>query len=151
MSFVGNQNVGVGTTNPSYHLDVSGNANISNNCYVNGTMYNGTSIIKQLTNQIYNSTLNVNQVYQNTNATMFVTAVIVGSNTSYGVNVDSNPNPTFQIFNQTLAGGNGYAFFIVMPYNYFKFTGNISLGQVFFIINFVYIMYKCLLLHQLQI
>ena len=90
-------------------------------------------ILKQVTNQVYNSTLNVNQVYQNTNATpMFVTAVIVGSNTSYGVNVDSNPNPTFQIFNQTLAAGNGYCFFIVMPYLYFKFTGNISLGQVFF-------------------
>ena len=182
MSLVGNQNVGVGTTNPSYHLDVSGNSNVTGNSYTlgnvgigttnplynldvndithsdqfnifsnteslttlngnalqinastgilhningieisringtglgigkspsypldvngncnfSGTIYNGSSIIKQTTNQVYNSTLNVNQAYQNTNATpMFVTAVVVGSNTSYGVNVDWNPDPTF--------------------------------------------------------
>ena len=118
--------LGIGKT-PSYPLDVNGNCNFS------GTIYNGSSIIKQITNQIFNSTLNVNQAYQNPNPTpMFVTAVIVGNNQSYGVNSDSTTNPTTQIFNQTLAGGNGYCFFIVMPYNYFKFTGNISLGQVFF-------------------
>ena len=133
MSFIGNQNVGVGKTNPSYHLDVSGNCNISNNHYVNGTIYNGSSIIKQITNQVYNSSLIVNQAYQNTNPTpMFVSVVIVGSNTSYGVNVDNTSNPTRQIFNQTLAGGNGYAFFIVLPYYYFKITGNVSTGQAYF-------------------
>ena len=63
---------------------------------------------------------------------MFVSAaVIVGSNVSYGVSVDSNPNPGLQIFNQTLAGGNGFCFFIVMPYQYFKITGNVSIGQVY--------------------
>ena len=97
--------------------------------------------------------MNVNQAYQNPYATpMFVTAVVVGTNTSYGVNSDPSTDPTFQIFNQTLAGGNGYCFFIVMPYSYFKFTGNISLGQVFFIISFLYCKYiKCVLLQQLQI
>ena len=85
--------LGIGKTNPSYPLDVSGNSNFS------GTIYNNGSIIKQITTQQYNSTLNVNQAYQNPYATpMFVTAVIVGSNTSYGVNADSNPNPGFQIF-----------------------------------------------------
>ena len=158
MSFIGNQNVGVGTTNPLYHLDVSGNCHVTGNSYTLGSLGVGTStpsytldisgngrfngalyssgistMLKQISTQVYHGTLTVNTPYQNTQSTpMFVSAVVVGSNTSYGVDSDSSTNPTTQIFNQTLAGGNGYCFFIVMPYCYFKFTGNISLGQVYY-------------------
>ena len=156
MSFIGDQNIGVGKTNPSYHLDISGNCYVSNNCFVsnnigigttnptynldvsgngrfNGSLYSSgvTTMLKQISNQVYSS-VSVNVVYQNNRATpMFVLATIVGSNTGYGVNCDSSPNPTTQIFNSYLAGGNGQCFFIVMPYYYYKFTGSVSLAQVY--------------------
>ena len=133
MSFIGNQNIGVGKSNPNYHLDISGNCFVSNNCYVNNNLGVGTNnpsynldvsgngrfngalyssgvsaMLKQISNQEYHGNFTVNTAYQNTHSTpMFVTAVVVGSNTSYGVNSDSSTNPTTQIFNQTLAGGNG--------------------------------------------
>lgn len=39
-----NTNIGIGTTNPQYKLDVNGNLNITENVYINGTLINLSSI-----------------------------------------------------------------------------------------------------------
>ena len=156
MSFIGNENVGVGTTNPLYHLDVSGNCHVTGNSYTLGSLGVGTStpsytldisgngrfngalyssgvstMLKQISNQV--STYPTQGViYQNTHSTpMFVLATIVGINVGWGVNCDSTSNPTTQIFNSYNGNGHNCCFFIVMPYYYYVFTGNISLGQVY--------------------
>ena len=43
MSIINNINVGVGTTNPSYHLDVSGNCHVTGNSYTLGSLGVGTT------------------------------------------------------------------------------------------------------------
>ena len=52
MSFIGNQNAGVGTTNPNYHIDVSGNSHVTGNSYTLGNVGIGT------TNPLYNLDVN---------------------------------------------------------------------------------------------
>ena len=52
MSLVGNQNAGVGTTNPNYHIDVSGNSHVTGNSYTLGNVGIGT------TNPLYNLDVN---------------------------------------------------------------------------------------------
>ena len=136
MSFIGNQNVGVGTTTPNYHLDVSGNANISNNCYVNGTMYNGTSIIKQITNimPLSASSFSVGSSYQNPYSTPIhvnMTLVTGSSNVFYNIYVGSTTNPTIFLGNGVLVTQNTFINFIVLPYNYWMITGSpLSIGSL---------------------
>ena len=128
MSFVGNQNVGVGTTTPNYHLDVSGNANISNNCYVNGTMYNGTSIIKQISSIAISSGFYTGTAYQNPyNTPIFVYMTLVtnvNANTFYNIYTGSTSSVNIFLGNGVLVTQNQWISFIVLPNSWWMITGS---------------------------
>lgn len=56
-------NVGIGTSNPSYKLDVSGTARITSDLYVNGTIYETSDIrIKSDIKQINNAVWKINKL-----------------------------------------------------------------------------------------
>ena len=157
MSFIGNQNVGVGTTNPSYHLDVSGNSHVTGNSYtlgsvgvgtttpsysldvsgnanIIGTITNAGSILKQITNFSISSGYSVGTSYQNPYPTpifVYLTLVTGGSNTFYNFYTGATPSASTFLGNGVLVNSNNWVSFIVLPYQYWMITGSpLSIANV---------------------
>ena len=157
MSFIGNENVGVGTTNPLYHLDVSGNCHVTGNSYtlgslgvgtstpshtldisgnanINGTITNSGSIIKSITNFSISTGYSIGVGYQNPYSTpifVYLTLVTGGTNVFYNINTGATPSTLTFLGNGVLASGNNWVSFIVLPYQYWMITSsNMSIANV---------------------
>ena len=157
MSFIGNQNVGVGTTNPLYHLDVSGNCHVTGNSYtlgslgvgtstpshtldisgnanINGTITNSGSIIKSITNFSISTGYSIGVGYQNPYSTpifVYLTLVTGGTNVFYNIYTGSTSSASTFLGNGVLASGNNWVSFIVLPYQYWKIIStNMSIANV---------------------
>jgi hypothetical protein len=117
VTFTSSGNVGIGTTNPIYTLDVNGNTNITGNLTVSGTL--GVSGMTQ--NDVKNSRV-VNTYYQNTTGKiMYVSATFSSVGT---VSYDVYCVPTTSLVT-TITAGESFAnipyaaFFIVLPNYYY--------------------------------
>ena len=158
MSIINNTSIGVGTTNPSYHLDVSGNSHVTGNSYTlgsvgvgtatpsynldvsenarfNGTIYNGSSILKQITSYSISSGFNVGTSYQNPYSTpifVYMTLVTnVNANVFYNIYTGTTSSALTFFGNGVLVTQNQWINFIVLPYNYWMITGSpLSIASV---------------------
>lgn len=153
MSIINNTSIGVGTTTPSYHLDVSGNSHVTGNSYTLGSLGVGTStpsytldisgnarfngsiyssgiptMLKQISNKVsYTPTSpTIGVGFQNPYSTpMFILCTIVtgGTDVLYNLYSDANPTPTTFLGNGVIHSGNTLITFIVLPYYYWMING----------------------------
>ena len=95
MSLVGNQNVGVGTTTPNYHLDVSGHCHVTGNSYTLGNVGIGT------TNPLYNLDVNGNSNVTGNSYTLG--NVGIGTTTpNYSLDVNGNGSFNGYLLNKSI-------------------------------------------------
>ena len=133
-TYTGSNQIVLGT--PTETTIIKGTLDVSGNASFNGTIYNGSSILKQITNILpFNaSSFSVGSSYQNPYATPIhvnMTLVTGSSNVFYNIYVGSTTNPTIFLGNGVLVTQNTFINFIVLPYNYWMITGSpLSIGSL---------------------
>ena len=133
-TYTGSNQIVLGT--PTETTIIKGTLDVSGNASFNGTIYNGSSILKQITNILpFNaSSFSVGSSYQNPYSTPIhvnMTLVTGSSNVFYNIYVGSTTNPTIFLGNGVLVTQNTFINFIVLPYNYWMITGSpLSIGSL---------------------